>query len=151
MEKKPWWGLDHPDLETLRQYLNYLAGQLGIEIRTWLETEDTDYPVLTVEGYLSLYQEEHTLKELGILVGNLASKVTAYVLERIVYDPGVRYYKDGSGQPPTEDYVPVATFASAANACRKIMQMVLEQRLDNAMTADGENEEYYFYKELDHE
>jgi hypothetical protein len=57
-----------------------------------------------------------------------------YQLQVATYDPGVRYYKDGSGQPPSEDIEDVGEpIGNAYIAVQRALDMIWKQRLDGLM------------------
>ena len=137
-----WWNQKTPSLEIAREYLNFLANECGYEVRTELRGDTEEDLELVVEGYLTLDRGWAELHELNtpIGLGNPHTRVITYTLGRVTHDPGVGYYRDGSGQPPSDDWDPIFMYASWQSACLALMKLVASDRLDRAASNDAENE-----------
>jgi len=81
--------------------------------------------------------------EAKVIGGKKTRKEIQYQLQVILHDPGVRYYKDGSGQPPSDDIVdkgePVANPFRAAN---EALSLLLSQRIDSFLEGLAEEMQY---------
>ena len=69
-------------------------------------------------------------------------EVEGFVGGHSVYCPGVRYYKDGSGEPPSEDYVENFESSYVETAAQKGIELALELLLSTALEVYAESQLY---------
>lgn len=54
-----------------------------------------------------------------------------YIVQGIVHYPGVRYYKDGSGEPPMDETIDLETFTDFNSALDYLLEKYFQTRLGN--------------------
>jgi len=73
-----------------------------------------------------------------------------YVLGHMVYNPGVRYYPDGSGEPPSEDFVEDGDTSRPGQAAMELLTLAFAIELQMAAESYDEDqlarEEKEFYE-----
>ena len=104
--------------------------------------QDTGYMIFV---YMA---EDATAKMIGYK-GN--TQRIHYAVQVVTSDPGVSYYPDGSGQPPSEDYEDIAITQMPAQAIGKCIEVFVGNLIAMAIQADGEarqsKEEEEFWSE----
>jgi hypothetical protein len=104
--------------------------------------EDADGNYLNIEGILVFECEVEKEKRCLHMDHSEKVKVPGWLTQVVTYDPGVRYYKDGSGQPPSEDVEDVGTDERIWQCIRRVLKMVSNQRID-AYVEGASYEEMY--------
>lgn len=60
------------------------------------------------------------------------AKVSRWGISVATYNPGVRYYPDGSGEPPSADVTDLENVPTLDKAIRKVIHWLIDQWLDQA-------------------
>jgi hypothetical protein len=128
--------------QEVAKYLNLFLKAVKIEPCSYKRDDEyavDDLPgMIEIDGYtLSPFEKDFVYKTIG---GERTRKGIAWVLTKTVLIPGVRYYKDGSGQPDDYDYIEVGTYAHPAIAARALVEQLLRDMLDGASEAEWERE-----------
>ena len=138
--------MDYMTDERQLELLNQLSEEVKIVIQrmgladVWklkLENDSGCDPMLTIE-------------DSGICViayldtKNLKGQKEWFCLGHVVYYPGVRYYKDGSGEPPSEDFVEdeCLEVTQLQKAVEKMLTLAFSFVLDEALTSRAEDKMY---------
>lgn len=97
----------------IRIKLDELAGDLAKKAK--ITTEENGYgpgPCAEIDGGVSIAWQ---------------ADESCWVVDKITYDPGVRYYKDGSGQPPSWDYATVLTTTDLDEAIQSAVETWIKE------------------------
>jgi len=120
--------------EMARSYLN----DVGLDVEVKIEDDGYSDPLLNLEG-VCLFPQVEQEDILSIRTGphcdpghmKSPERIRWYV-QVIVHDPGVRYYPDGSGQPPSDDIADIDNYWDLSRALIKAIGLIVEDRLSNA-------------------
>jgi|TARA_Y100000034_G_scaffold135146_2_gene205895 hypothetical protein len=132
-------GLLH-DIAT--EMANVCGRSIGKKNRLIISEEHCD-AMLTIEGVSVIC--------CGIRpksVDKYTPSVVGFVCGKIVYDPGVYRYSDGSGEPPSEDFNEEFTTTSHREAAIYLMRTVLDIELSQVVQSMDEAE---MAKQIQHE
>ena len=101
---------------------------------SWVElVDDSDFLKAIVLGpSQEIMIEPHIMPKKVRHIGADKDSWGWYVAQ-IVYDPGVRYYPDGSGEPPSWDEGESISVRSYWQAVRQAMLWLLEELLDRSI------------------
>ena len=116
--------------EVTREFMSSfqeVCKRLGLNHTCKVEDVDPDYV------YVSINDGEHTV----IMSGDNPIK---YEIGHSVIDYGVRYYPDGSGEPPSEEIVDDAECYNLNEAIKTILLLNLEFHIDDVFMNIGEEE-----------
>lgn len=87
--------------------------------------------------YLSCEEVE---KEFNSIAGKKMRKVIQWRISWLVYDPGVRYYPDGSGEPPSEELVEGELYENFEYATIAVLNKLITERINDGFQAEAEIE-----------
>jgi hypothetical protein len=99
-----------------------MAPNVSVEL---IAEEGMDEPMITVDGWLYIMDSEMDKETITKTV-----KVPAWYLSYGYHDPGVRYYKDGSGQPPSWEVDDIGTYQSLYVAINNCASRIVQNHLD---------------------
>ena len=129
-------------LVEVREIAETIIGCMGFSdvLKTCILTDDYSDPELHI-GNRSCSVIATVLRVEDNSIGSLGRKIDAegFVIGHGVVIPGVRYYKDGSGEPDDYDFVEVEDTQVAVDAAVKGIRHALNLLLDNGTEVYGEN------------
>ena len=98
----------------------------NVSVELTAEEGNTDNPLITIDGWLYIMDSEMDKETITKTV-----KVPAWYVIYGWNDPGVRYYPDGSGQPPSWEVDDIGTYRSLHQAISACCERIIRQRLDD--------------------
>jgi len=86
---------------------------------------------------------------IGVCISWDSDKVT-YGAFTTVYNPGVMYYPDGSGEPPSEDYSELGKASTNPNGpLTEAIKALIEFRLNDLFEHEADEEEAKYWAEME--
>lgn len=116
----------------------YFAGQIRyVRAAVKAIAPLADEPQLGIDGDVTLTVAGYTvyLADSEIGAGPDAGK---YIIGREVLVPGVRYRRDGSGEPDSVDFVDVGPVVDERRLAEQLAALVAADIINNALEAEGE-------------
>lgn len=97
-------------------------------------------PSIVIDNCVGIYWNEDTRIPIkDVFDGSIKSYKAGFQVYTIHYDPGVRYYRDGSGQPPEWDYEDIGEPHDCfERALIEAIKIAIEACLDDILVAEGE-------------
>ena len=140
-------------LTELYELIKHVMSELNLSSVPEVKIEgDEDEKYVSIDEWITIYPEFKTV-EIGI--GKAKKSILFYQLQHVVYDPGVRYYPDGSGEPPSTDVCNDDCEQSMCVIIEKAIFMYFRNEIDAIFMAHGEarmyEEEQQYLKEMDDE
>jgi len=74
------------------------------------------------------------------ILGNTKTNAIHYELSKVVHDPGVYRYPDGSGQPPSDDVEPLEVFSNINKAVKEAACLWMKNHINNILESIDEEE-----------
>ena len=126
--------------ERAKQLVQELCGkEHGYEV-TLINDAYSD-PSIEIDGMFGIYWNEEMELPIPSIAGPRGTR-PGYQLYSVDYDPGVRYYPDGSGEPPSADVVDIGEpQADFDTQVLEALKLAMEKRLYDFQ--EMENEQRY--------